>query len=130
MVHFPQSFMLSYSSHSFTMRKLSFLLGSVGGALAGYVFSNKKLRTELMEAKDGQQAAKILGRHLSTDGQQVAKEVKRLAREHHFDAKVADGRQYVKKYYQKSVKEAEKLMKKGAREGMKMMKKAKRKVVG
>ncbi len=94
--------------------------------MAGYAFSNKKLRNELMAAKDGQQAAKILGKHLASDGQQVAKEVKKFAREHHLDDKVKEGKQYAKKYYEKSKKEAEKLMKKGARQAAVLAKKAKR----
>ncbi len=57
------------------MKKLSFLVGTLGGAMAGYVFSNKKLREQLVNAKDPSAAAKILGKHLSEDGQVVAKEV-------------------------------------------------------
>ncbi len=112
------------------MRKLSFLLGSVGGALAGYVFSNKKLRSELMHAKDGAEAAKILGRHLSADGEVVAKEVKQLAKQHHLDQRVAQGKKYVRAYYQKSKLGAAKMMKKGAKEAAAAMKKMKRRYVG
>ncbi len=112
------------------MRKLTLLLGSVGGALAGYVFSNKKLRRELTDAKDGAHAAKILGRYLSADGQQVAKEVKKFAIEHDMDKKVAQGKKYVKQYYDKSRREAEKLIKKGAKQAGRYVKKAKKRVIG
>lgn len=81
------------------MKKLSFLLGTLGGAMAGYVFSNKKLRAELMEAKDATQAAKVLGKHLSADGQKVAKEVQELAKEHDLDGRLAEGKKYVQEYY-------------------------------
>ena len=77
------------------MKKLTFLLGTVGGAMAGYVFSNKKLRNEMLDAKDSTEAAKILGKHLSNDGQSVAKEVRQLAEQHGLDDRIADGKQYV-----------------------------------
>jgi len=81
------------------MKKLSFLLGTLGGALAAYVFSNKKLRTELLDAKDASVAAKILGRHLSKDGQRVAKEVQQLAEQHNLDDKISGGKKYIQEYY-------------------------------
>ena len=34
------------------MRKYSLLLGALGGAMAGYLFSNDKLRKELATAKN------------------------------------------------------------------------------
>ena len=43
------------------MKKLSLLLGTLGGATAGYLFSNKKLRDQLSGAKDAEEAARILG---------------------------------------------------------------------
>ena len=92
------------------MKKLSFLLGSLGGVMAGYVFSNTKLRTELMKAKDTSAAAKILGRHLSADGQTVAKEVQQLAEQHHMDKHVADGKKYVQKYYKTAKDEVQKFI--------------------
>lgn len=92
------------------MKKLSFLLGSLGGALAGYVFSNGKLRKELMDAKDAGEAAKILGKHLSQDGQVVAKEAKHLAQEHHLDDKIADGKKYVQEYYKSAKGEVQKFV--------------------
>lgn len=121
-----------YSSQFFPhsiMRKMSVLLGSVGGALAGYVFSNKKLRNELMAAKDANAAARILGKHLSSDGGQVAKEVKQLAMQHHWDDKVAEGKKYVMDYYKSSAKEAQKMFEHARKEAMKMVKKTTKKVM-
>ncbi len=60
------------------MRKLTLLLGALGGAMAGYVFSNKKLRDELSDAKDAEAAGRILAKHLSQDGKQVGHEVKKF----------------------------------------------------
>ena len=110
------------------MKKLTLLLGSLGGALAGYALSNKKLRKELMEAPDAQAAAKILGKHLSSDGEQVAKEVKHLAQVHEVDKKIAEGKKYVKKYYDKSAKEVKKMVDQATKEAKKMIGKAKKNV--
>lgn len=98
------------------MKKISFLLGTVGGALAGYVLSNKKLRAELSETKDATEAAKILGKHLSKDGQTVAKEVGELAEQYHLDDRVAEGKSYVAKYYKSAKSEAQKFLKKKVKE--------------
>lgn len=61
------------------MKKVSLLLGALGGAMAGYVFSNGKLREELANAKDAETAGKILAKHLQHDGKKVGEEVKRFA---------------------------------------------------
>ncbi len=92
------------------MKKLTFLLGTVGGAMAGYVFSNKKLRNEMMDAKDSSEAAKILGKHISSDGQAVAKEVRQLAEQHGLDDRIADGKQYVQDYYSSAKDEVQKFL--------------------
>jgi len=57
------------------MRKFSLLLGALGGAMAGYLLSNNKLRDALIKAKDAEAAAKTLGKHLQRDGRKLAKEV-------------------------------------------------------
>ena len=54
------------------MKKLSLLIGTLGGAMAGYLFSNQKLRKDLSEAKDAETAAKLLGKHLQHDGMKLA----------------------------------------------------------
>ncbi len=111
------------------MKKISFLLGSVGGALAGYVFSNNKLRSELMKAKDTTAAAKILGNHLAKDGQAVAKEVQQLAEHHHLDAHIAQGKKYVTKYYNSAKGEVQKFVSTQVKDATKIAKKAKKQVV-
>jgi hypothetical protein len=60
------------------MKKLSLFLGTLGGALAGYVFSNTNLREELANAKDAETAGKILAKHLQKDSKQIGKEVKQF----------------------------------------------------
>lgn len=57
------------------MKKLSLLLGTLGGGLAGYLFSNTNLREQLSNAKDAEHAAKLLGQHLQKDGKKLAKQV-------------------------------------------------------
>ncbi|MEQ1849302.1 MAG: hypothetical protein ABL890_01795 [Candidatus Peribacteraceae bacterium] len=112
------------------MKKLSLLLGTVGGALAGYVFSNKKLRSELSKAKDATEAAQVLGKHLSKDGQTVAKEVGELAEQYHLDDKVEQGKTFVTKYYKSAKAEAEKFLGKKVKEATTAIKSAKGKVAG
>lgn len=62
------------------MRKLPLLLGTLGGAMAGYLFSNKKLREELSDAKNAEQAGKILAAHLQKDGKQIGAEVQKFVK--------------------------------------------------
>jgi hypothetical protein len=111
------------------MKKLSFLLGTVGGALAGYVFSNQKLRDQLLKAKDASQAAKILGKHLSEDGQIVAKEVGQLAEQYDLDDKLAGGKKYVQSYYKSAKDEVQKFLSSKAKDATKAATKAKKQVV-
>ncbi len=104
------------------MRKVGLLLGSLGGVLAGYVFSNKKLRQDLSNAKDAQAAAKILGKHLAADGQSVGKEVKSFVQSDQFQGKLDDAKKYAKKYYDTSKKEVAKLVKQGKKEAQGFLK--------
>jgi len=57
------------------MKKLSLLIGALGGAMAGYLFSNKQLRKDLATAKNAESAAKLLGQHLQRDGKKLAAQV-------------------------------------------------------
>lgn len=111
------------------MKKLTFLLGTLGGAMAGYVFSNKKLRTELQGAKDAGAAAKILGKHLAEDGETVAKEAKRFAEQHNLDSKIADGKKYAQKYYESAKDEVQKYIGAKSKQAVKGVKKAGKKAV-
>ena len=111
------------------MKKLSFLLGTLGGAMAGYVFSNKKLRTELQNANDAGAAARILGKHLAEDGEIVAKEAKRFAEQHNLDAKIAEGRKFAQKYYDSAKDEVQKYIGSKSKQVVKVAKKAGKKAV-
>lgn len=98
------------------MRKLTLLLGAMGGAMAGYVFSNKTLREELSDAKDAEAAGKVLAKHLAKDGKQVGREVKNFID----SEEVQDNLQKAKKYAMDQAKELQKsamgLVKQGEKE--------------
>src|SRR3989338_7508840 len=78
------------------MKKLSLLLGTLGGALAGYVFSNTNLREELSKAKDADAAGKILAKHLQRDGKQIGREVKQFVQSDVVQNNVKKAKHYVK----------------------------------
>lgn len=99
------------------MRKLTLLLGAMGGAMAGYVFSNKTLRDELTNAKDAEAAGKVLAKHLAKDGKQVGSEVKRFIE----SDEVQDNLQKAKKYAMEQAKELQKNAMALMKEGQKQM---------
>lgn len=79
-----------------TMKKLSLLLGTLGGAVAGYVFSNTKLRDDLAKAKDAETAGKIFAKHLKQDGEQIGHEVMKFAKSDVVQDNMQKAREYVK----------------------------------
>jgi len=79
------------------MKKFSLLLGTLGGAMAGYLFSNKKLREELAAAKDPEDAAKLLGKHLQKDGKKFAKQVQDFVGSEDVQCNIDKAKQYTKK---------------------------------
>ncbi|TSC79204.1 MAG: hypothetical protein G01um101425_704 [Candidatus Peregrinibacteria bacterium Gr01-1014_25] len=79
------------------MKKLPLLLGTLGGALAGYIFNNNKLRAELAKAKDAEAAAKTLGKHLSHDGKKLAKEVQKFVESDEVQTQLKKAKTYVAK---------------------------------
>lgn len=48
--------------------------------MAGYLFSNKKLRDELSDAKNAEEAGKILAVHLQRDGKLIGAEVQKFVK--------------------------------------------------
>jgi len=118
------------------MKKLSLLLGTLGGALAGYVFSNTKLREELSGAKDAEAAGKILAKHLQTDGKQIGKEVQQFVKSDVVQDNMHKAQKYVKENAKKlqgdlkTMMTGEKAaMKKAATKTVKTVKKAVKKAV-
>jgi hypothetical protein len=97
--------------------------------MAGYVFSNKKLRTELQNAADAGAAARILGKHLAEDGETVAKEAKRFAEQHNLDSKIAEGKKYAQKYYESAKDEVQKYIGAKSKQAVKVAKRTGKKAV-
>ncbi|MBT5237070.1 hypothetical protein HOL63_01720 [Candidatus Peregrinibacteria bacterium] len=86
------------------MKKLSLLIGTLGGATAGYLFSNKTLREKIANAKDGEEAAKLLGSALQKDGKKLAKQVQEFIDSDEVQNNVTKA----KKFAEKKVSEAKK----------------------
>lgn len=116
------------------MKKLPLLLGALGGALAGYLFNNSKLRTELSKAKDAEAAAKILGKHLSSDGKKIGKEVQKFMESDDVQQNLKKAKTYAEKqakewgaelqsYVNKNTKAVKKAATKQVKKGMKKAKK-------
>ena len=79
------------------MKKISLLLSTLGGAMGGYLLSNKKLREELMKAKDAETAAKTLGKHLQRDGKKIAGQVREFVGSEDVQLNIAKAKQFAKK---------------------------------
>jgi len=131
------------------MKRFSLLVGTLGGAMAGYLLHNKKLRDQLANAKDAEEAAKLLGKHLQKDGKKIAKQVqdfvasedvqKNVGKAKSFakkkvseakvemDALVCKGSCKAKKAAKKGATKAKKVAKKGAKKAKKAVKKSRRK---
>jgi len=95
------------------MRKLSLLLGTLGGAFAGYLFSNKKLREALAKAKDPEQAAKTLGQHLQKDGKQLARQVREFVESDEVQQNLGKAKEFAKKKFEEARYELSGLIEKG-----------------
>jgi hypothetical protein len=96
------------------MRKISLLMGAVGGAMAGYLLSNDKLRTELMNAKNADEAAKALGKHLQTDGKKVAGEMQKFAKSDEVQKNVSKAKKYALSQWSNAEKKMKTWVKKGS----------------
>jgi hypothetical protein len=83
------------------MKKIPLLLGTLGGAMAGYLFSNSKLRDELTSAKDAEAAGKILAKHLQQDGKKIGSEVKKFASSPEVKDNVAKAKKFVQQHAKK-----------------------------
>ncbi|OGJ61056.1 hypothetical protein A3C37_03255 [Candidatus Peribacteria bacterium RIFCSPHIGHO2_02_FULL_53_20] len=95
------------------MKKLSLLVGALGGSLAGYIFSNQKLREQLTNAKDAEAAAKILGKHLSHDGKKIAKEVQEFVQSDDVQKNLTKARKFAGQKFEEAKKEVAALMETG-----------------
>ncbi|MBU0767349.1 hypothetical protein KKF55_06280 [Patescibacteria group bacterium] len=116
------------------MKKISLLVGALGGATAGYLLSNKKLRDDLINAKDPETVAKLLGKHLQRDGKKFAKHVQEFVESEDVQKNVKKAKEFTKKKVEEAKKEiselvcegktkAKKAAKKGATKAKKVVKK-------
>jgi hypothetical protein len=97
------------------MKKLKFIIGALGGAMAGYVLSNPTLRKKLANAKDHAEAAKILGKELQKSGKKVAKETKALIEKEDVHEKFDEWKTYFLEEGEKLGTKAKKAAKKTAK---------------
>ncbi|MEI8230012.1 MAG: hypothetical protein WCG83_02635 [Candidatus Peregrinibacteria bacterium] len=92
------------------MKKLSLLLGTLGGAMAGYLFSNQQLRKDLSSAKNAEAAARILGKHLQQDGKKFAVQVQDFVESDEVQKNLKKAKEYAQEKYQDARKELDKLV--------------------
>lgn len=109
------------------MKKVSLLLGTLGGALGAYVLSNNTLRNELSKAKDPEAAAKALGKHLQKDSKKFVKDVKAFVESDDVQQKLDQAKEFTMEKYEEAKKNAMQMMKSGGKKAAKSVKKAVRK---
>ena len=88
------------------MRKFNFFIGAMGGALGGFILSNKKLRKQLQEAEDGKQAAVILGEAIKKSGGDLAHEAKQWLESEETQEKMSAWKEYAFDVWKKTKKQA------------------------
>lgn len=106
------------------MRKFSLLLGTLGGAMAGYLFSNSQLREDLANAKDAEAAGKVLAKHLQKDGKQLGTHVKKFVESDDVQKNLKKAQTYAKKHYEKFNDQMKEMVKGGVGMARKETKKA------
>lgn len=106
------------------MKKVSLLMGALGGAMAGYLLSNDKLRDELAKVKSADQAAKIVGKHMSKDGKQIAKEVQEFVKSEDVQKNIKKAKTYATSKWKEARKGMEGMMKQEMVKAKKAAKKA------
>ena len=109
------------------MKKLSLLIGTLGGATAGYLFSNKKLRDQLAKAKDGEEAARLLGQALQKDGKKLAKQFQEFVDSEDVQKNIGKAKKYAKKTVDDAKKELDQAFSTGSKKAKKAVKKSAKK---
>ena len=104
--------------------------------MAGYLFSNKKLREQLSKTKDAEEAAKLLGKHLQKDGKKLAGQVREFVESDEVQKNFGKAKKYASKKMDEAKKEIDELVTKGrkstkkaAKKGVKCVKKTAKKGV-
>lgn len=109
------------------MKKFNFIIGALGGALSGYLMSNKKLRQQLVKAKDKKEAAKILGESIKQSGSDLAQDAKELLESESVQKTFGDFRTFANKKWTEVQKEIGSYAKKATGHAKKALKKATKK---
>ncbi len=91
--------------------------------MAGYLLHNKKLRDELAKAKDAEDAAKMLGKHLQKDGKKLAKQVQEFVASDDVQKNVKKAKHFTKKKIKQGKEELDSLVCKGTSKAKKTAKK-------
>ncbi|MBI3618522.1 hypothetical protein HY213_00630 [Candidatus Peregrinibacteria bacterium] len=97
------------------MRKLSLLIGALGGAMAGYLLSDEKLRKELVNAKNPEKAAKALGKHLQRDGALIVKDVQAFVTSDDVQQNLQKAKKFAKAKFTEAKKGVESIVKQGSK---------------
>jgi hypothetical protein len=104
------------------MKKLSLLISTLGGAMGGYLLSNKKLREELVNAKDTEAAAKSLGKHLQRDGKKIAEQMRDFVESEDVQANLTKAKSYTKDRVDEAKQELNKMVDTGTDKAKKTVK--------
>ncbi len=105
------------------MKKVSLLLGTLGGALGAYVLGNKTLRQELSKAKDAEAGAKILGKHLQKDSKKLVHHVNEFVQSDDVQKNLEKAKKYTMQKYDEAQKSMKDMMKSSGKKAASMMKK-------
>lgn len=106
------------------MKKLSFVVSALGGAVLGYLASNQNLREELTKAKGPDAARKILASHLQKDGKRIGREIRSFLESAHVQKKIRGAQTLLQQQWQKAEGELHHLFDKGKHEAKKFTRKA------
>jgi len=112
------------------MKKLSLLVGALGGTFAGYLFSNQRLREQLSKAKDAEAAAKILGKHLGRDGKKIAREVQAFVKSDDVQRNLTKAKKFAEQKLKVAKREVKELMDSGVEEAKRAVKKGAKEAKG
>ncbi|MBI2524221.1 hypothetical protein HYW11_03355 [Candidatus Peregrinibacteria bacterium] len=106
------------------MKKLSFVVSALGGAVLGYLASNKKLREELSKAKNTDAVRKVLAHHLHKDGQSIGHELRSFLESGPMQKKIQGAQALFQQQFQKAEGELSSLFGHGKSEAKRFTRKA------
>ncbi|OGJ57487.1 hypothetical protein A3H22_04065 [Candidatus Peribacteria bacterium RIFCSPLOWO2_12_FULL_55_15] len=105
------------------MKKFSFIISTLGGAVLGYLASNQRLREELTKAKGPNATRKILAGHLQKDGKRIGQDIRSFLESAHVQKKIRGAQTLLQQQWQKAEGEIHHLFDKGKHEAEKFSRK-------